>query len=30
MAKPVSCWFNMTIKDKAWKSPDNFAAQCTP
>jgi branched-chain amino acid transport system substrate-binding protein len=29
-AKPISCWFNMRVKDKQWISPDGFKRQCVP
>ena len=27
-AKPLTCWFNVVVKDKQWTSPDNFERHC--
>jgi branched-chain amino acid transport system substrate-binding protein len=27
-AQPRACWFNMTIRDRRWISPDQFALHC--
>jgi hypothetical protein len=27
-ATPVDCWFNMTISNGAWKTPDGFKPHC--
>jgi branched-chain amino acid transport system substrate-binding protein len=29
-AKPISCWWNIRLKDKKWISPDGFKRQCAP
>jgi branched-chain amino acid transport system substrate-binding protein len=29
-AKPISCWFDLRIKNKVWSNPDGFGLHCKP